>query len=558
LSSTARRCPTLFVTCVSTVPMSIRRKIIVLLFVLENVLQNVLALLTKEWKRRAIYQVITDRFAKQAHKPDTCDNLYDMGQKCEYGAYCGGTFAGIVEKLDYIQGMGFDAIWISPVVTNTACGYHGYWTQNFSNINEHFGGEKGLKALTDTAHSRGIAVMFDSVVNHVGPATVAAANADDYSMYAPFDKKEYFHGDYMKHERAEFAPVWNGQRMREIGWMGFSAELPDLAQERPKVAKILVDWVTDIRKKYEIDGFRIDAVPYTNKSFYQLLKKKALADIFTTGEVVVGGHINPANYQYQSPDAQGDDAADHVQGPVIDSVINARLNDALKHVFQVRDPFVDPGDMHAVDDKPYNQPVTYYVDEFLNATYNYKDVGALLNFISVHDQPRWMYLSPSWQSYQNALVATFFVPGIPINYYGDEQGVRGGNDDNTCRPPLWRTGYNESHHLYLFTKAVVFARKRMLQSLSDEEIDDLKHLAGTEYAMSFQRGSAVVIVEKEPPASDEKVINVATEYPKGTVLCDVLESSQSCVTVDERGIFRRIVSGSPKVFFEWQLRILMQ
>jgi alpha-amylase len=112
-----------------------------------------------------------------------------MGQKCPYGAYCGGSFYGIVDKLDYIQGMGFDAIWISPVVANTACGYHGYWTQYLHKINEHFGGEKGLKTFVDEAHKRGIAVMFDSVVNHVGPATVAAANANSYEMYEPFNKQ---------------------------------------------------------------------------------------------------------------------------------------------------------------------------------------------------------------------------------------------------------------------------------------------------------------------------------------------------------------------------------
>ena len=63
----------------------------------------------EEWKTRAIYQIITDRFA-------TSDS---SEPNCNLSQYCGGTFQGIINKLDYIKGMGFDAIWISPVVENT-------------------------------------------------------------------------------------------------------------------------------------------------------------------------------------------------------------------------------------------------------------------------------------------------------------------------------------------------------------------------------------------------------------------------------------------------------
>lgn len=210
---------------------------------LAFILQQSVALPTSAWKRRAIYQVITDRFAKEVGKPDTCDIHHDKGQICKYGSYCGGSFRGIAEKLDYIQGMGFDAIWISPVAENTACGYHGYWTQNLLKINHKFGGEKGLKEFVDAAHARGIAVMFDSVVNHVGPATVAAVAAKDYSMYTPFNESKFFHGTYGDHGMAQVAPLKDGQHIRETGWMGILGELPDLAQEKPEVAKIIKDWV---------------------------------------------------------------------------------------------------------------------------------------------------------------------------------------------------------------------------------------------------------------------------------------------------------------------------
>jgi len=238
---------------------------------------------------------------------------------------------------------------------------------------------------------------------------------------------------------------------------------------------------------------------------------------------------------------------------VIDSIINYDMSDALQHVFQVIDPTVPLGPNHGPNQHPYDQPVTHYVDAYRNAAAMFKDVGALVNFVSVHDQPRWMYLSPDTRTYKNAFVATFFLPGIPINYYGDEQGVRGGNTDDTCRSPLWRTGYDQSHPLYLFTKSVISARKHMLKSLSDVEVDDVKHLTGTDYSFSFQRGPAVVVVEKVLPAAiSDFVINVGTEYKQGTVLCDSLQDGQYCITVGEGGLFRYTLSGLPKVLLPVQ------
>ncbi len=83
-----------------------------------------------EWKSRTIYQLLTDRFAKGSGSSDSCGNL---------GYYCGGNYRGIINNLDYIQGMGFDAIWISPIIDNYNGGYHGYWGRNMFKLNDNFG-----------------------------------------------------------------------------------------------------------------------------------------------------------------------------------------------------------------------------------------------------------------------------------------------------------------------------------------------------------------------------------------------------------------------------------
>lgn len=87
------------------------------------------------WKSKAVYQVLTDRFAKDQSDTNACWNL---------GNYCGGTWNGIKNNLDYIAGMGFDAIWITPVVDNIDGGYHGYWARNWEKTNDHFGSEQDL------------------------------------------------------------------------------------------------------------------------------------------------------------------------------------------------------------------------------------------------------------------------------------------------------------------------------------------------------------------------------------------------------------------------------
>lgn len=127
----------------------------------------------RDWQSRTIYQLLTDRFAKSPSSADPfapCDDLSD---------YCGGTFAGVEAQLDYIAAMGFDALWISPIPTQTEGGYHGYWLRNLNTINAHFGSSAQLRALIDAAHRRDMLVMLDVVANHVGPV------GNDFSQISP-------------------------------------------------------------------------------------------------------------------------------------------------------------------------------------------------------------------------------------------------------------------------------------------------------------------------------------------------------------------------------------
>jgi alpha-amylase len=111
------------------------------------------SLSSEQWRSQSIYQVVTDRFARTDGSTTA---------SCGIDQYCGGTWQGIVDHLDYIQNMGFTAIWISPVVENIKASgsdgtsYHGYWAKNIYEVNTNFGSASDLVALSDALHARGM------------------------------------------------------------------------------------------------------------------------------------------------------------------------------------------------------------------------------------------------------------------------------------------------------------------------------------------------------------------------------------------------------------------
>jgi len=118
-----------------------------------------------QWRARSIYQVLTDRFVHG----DGSDNSTSIPCAVEQGLYCGGQWSGIKSKLDYIQGMGFDAVWFSPITaqlpqrTGDGEAYTGYWQQDMYALNSNFGTAEELKDLISEMHSRGMYIMLDLV-----------------------------------------------------------------------------------------------------------------------------------------------------------------------------------------------------------------------------------------------------------------------------------------------------------------------------------------------------------------------------------------------------------
>ena len=267
----------------------------------------------EEWKTRVIYQILTDRFAQSGSMPTT---------KCtDMRGWCGGTFKGIENNLDYIISLGFNAIWISPVVLNTDRGFHGYWAKDLYQIEPHFGTKSELQSLVRACHQRDVWVMVDVVANHMGypPSTNWTTPSDsplldDFSGFYPFNKSEYFHP---KHAYIRWPEECHDVKKIQKYWL---ANLPDLNQSHPFVGQELLDWVKYLIQGYDFDGCRVDTVIQVPKPFWS--KFQRAGNVFMLGEANNG-----------PPPCGSLNFTASFQGP-LDAVLNFPLYWTLRYIFQ--------------------------------------------------------------------------------------------------------------------------------------------------------------------------------------------------------------------------------
>ena len=354
------------------------RAITFLLFVL---LSTYITSKTKdEWKTRSIYQILTDRFARTSSTGS-----------CTLSQYCGGNYQGIINHLDYIQGMGFNAIWISPIVENYAGSYHGYHLTNLYNFNTNFGTEDDFKNLITQCHNRDIWVMVDVVANHVGPV------GTDYSQVYPFNSADHYH-DYC--DITDWTNQWQIENCRLSG-------LPDLKQENDWVTQTLLDWISNLISTYNIDGIRIDTIMEVPQWFWD--KFRSSAGVFQIGEAFNGDISYVADYQNH-----------------LDSVFNYPLYYTIQSSFC--------GSFTNLEGYWFNSRPIYPAPQYV------------ATFVENHDNPRFLNRCNDRSKFTNAAIFSLLWEGIPVFYYGGEQYFAGGADPNN-REPLW-DNYNTGTELY--------------------------------------------------------------------------------------------------------------
>ncbi|WP_420747137.1 pullulanase-type alpha-1,6-glucosidase [Ornithinimicrobium sp. Y1847] len=423
--------------------------------------------------REQFYFVMADRFANGDPSNDTGGiegDRYDHGfDPTDKGFYHGGDLAGLIGKLDYIQGLGTTAIWLTPSFKNqpvqgegtadVSAGYHGYWITDFTQIDPHLGTNEEMKQLVDAAHARGMKVYFDIITNHTAdiidyeegvydyiskeaqPYRDALGNAFDDRDYIgkPFPLMdpqtsfpytpvfrsaqdetikvpEWLNDPLMYHNRGN--STWSGESITYGDFFG----LDDLFTERQEVVDGMVD-IYATWADFGIDGFRIDTVKHVNMEFWQEFSPRVLEaaragneDFFMFGEVY---DSDPRYLSTYTTEGQ-------LQA-VIDFGFQSRAID-----FANGRPTTDLHTFYAQDD--------YYTDADSNAY-------QLPTFTGNHDMGRAAMMlagaGHSGDALQQRVELTnelmFLTRGQPVVYYGDEQGFIGSGGDKDARQDMFAT-----------------------------------------------------------------------------------------------------------------------
>lgn len=419
------------------------------------------------------YFVMTDRFANADPSNDTGgltgDRLTTGLDLTDKGFFHGGDVAGLRERLDYVEGLGTTAIWLTPSFlnrpvqgegANASAGYHGYWVTDFTRIDPHLGTNAELEALIDEAHARGIKVYFDIITNHTADVidyaekryTYVEKSAEPYRDAAgnPFDPADvagsegfpaldpatsfpytpvvdpadadlrvpaWLNDPTLYHNRGN--STWTGESVTYGDFDG----LDDLMTEHPDVVQGFVD-VYEAWVDLGIDGFRIDTVKHVNAEFWETFTRAIAEHAASVG--------NPDFFMF---------------GEVYDA--DARLTA----------PYVRDTDMNAVLDFSFQSAAARYAGgrsaDALRALYASDDLyttptsnaQALPTFLGNHDMGRIGYaVKDAGQAQDRSGLAhslMYLTRGQPVVYYGDEQGFVGdgslGGKDKDARQSLFAT-----------------------------------------------------------------------------------------------------------------------
>ncbi|HEX7805352.1 MAG TPA: pullulanase-type alpha-1,6-glucosidase [Cellulomonas sp.] len=419
------------------------------------------------------YFVMTDRFANGDPSNDTGgltgDRMTTGYDPTDKGFYSGGDLAGLRSKLDYIQGLGTSAIWLTPSFVNkpvqgtganASAGYHGYWITDFTHIDPHLGTNAELQQLIADAHARGIKVYFDIITNHTAdvidntqqtytyvdkattpykdasgtafdPATYAGTgtfptlSAATSFPYTPVVKPEdanlkvpsWLNDVTLYHNRGN--STWAGESVTYGDFDG----LDDIMTESPTV-------VTGFEQVYEgwvdlgVDGFRIDTAKHVNMEFWKqwttavrdYARAHGKPDFFMFGEVY---------------DADATKTSPYVRTTDMSSVLDFSFQSGAAS-FAKGSAATGLAALFATDDY-YTTPTT--------------SASALPTFLGNHDMGRigYMLKDAGNQVARDELAHSlmYLTRGQPVVYYGDEQGFVGngslGGTDKDARQSLFAT-----------------------------------------------------------------------------------------------------------------------
>lgn len=436
--------------------------------------------------QEVVYFVLPDRFEngdpkndKGGLKGDRLTTGYDPTAK---GFYHGGDLKGLTRRLDYIQGLGATAIWFAPIFKNKpvqgpkgdeSSGYHGYWVTDFTQVDPHFGTNAEFKAFVDAAHARGMKVYMDIIANHT--ADVIRYREGDAASYAYRGKADYpfsrrgglkgaainpgFRGDadfspenwtkltdptfaytpYLpKGEETVKVPAWLNDPIHyhnrgDTNWVGEASlygdfvGLDDLATESPRVVAGMIAIYASWIERFGIDGYRIDTARHVNPEFWRAFvpamldtaKARGIPNFHIFGEVATQ-EIDPALTARWTRDAGLPAVLDmSFAVAAVQASAGKTGTDKLARLFE-------DDALYAGGAKAATQLPTFLGNH---------DFGRAAMFLKQQNPGMDADELLGRTMLAHAMLLT--LRGVPVIYYGDEQGFISDGNDQLAREDMF-------------------------------------------------------------------------------------------------------------------------
>ncbi|BCY13588.1 pullulanase-type alpha-1,6-glucosidase [Actinoplanes sp. L3-i22] len=516
------------------------------------------------------YFVLPDRFANGDTSNDkgglTGDRLSTGYDPTDKGFYHGGDLQGVIDKLDYIQGLGTTAIWLAPVFKNNpvqgtgadvSAGYHGYWITDFTQVDPHFGTNADLKRLVKLAHRRGLKIFLDIIVNHTADVIKYQENKYSYvdktaSPYTdtegqPFEDRNYAKSSSFPATDATsfpYTPVFaskSDSKVKVPAWLNdvnmyhnrgdstFSGEnseygdfygLDDLWTERPEVVqgmtKIYADWIGSTG----IDGYRLDTVKHTDLDFWPQFSQgiKKAADQAGKKDFFMFGEVYSADQEIEST---------YVRQGELPATLDFSFQAAAQAFVTGAGNATALSDVYAKDDL-YTTPTTSA--ERLPTFLGNHDMGRIGSFIASTATA-----DTQLKRDQLAHELMFLTRGQPVVYSGDEQGFTGPGGDKDARQDMFASktadyldddligtdrthavdNYNPAHPLYRAISSL--AKLRKANPALVDGVQTTRYASGSVFAVSrtdpSKRAEYVVAANN---ATTTQTVSFATSSPGAT------------------------------------------
>ncbi len=482
------------------------------------------------WEDVVIYMIMIDRF--NDGDPTNNDQGFGEYHPGDPARFNGGDLLGILQKIDYIKGLGVDAIWITPPVANqwwdpwvNYGGYHGYWARNFVEVDEHFGDIEAYKKLSDELHKNGIKLIQDIVCNHVGnyfrfsgkwfyinKRSVPTSAPTQY----PFNMNNYKDPKHREAAVYHWTPDIKDYKdpIQRLNYQ--LAGLDDLNTENPLVVSTLKESYKFWIEKVGVDGFRVDTAMYVPGTFWKefFLSKDG---IYSTKDNFIAFGEAWVTSKPMSDD--GEKFIEKFYDYGFNAMLDFPLSEEIRRVIKGGQP-------------------TEYLAYRLKFRERLLEKGYLVTFIDNHDMERFLR-GTSINRLKLALSFLFSIPGIPVIYYGTEQGF------TETRAAMFQKGwgsggkehFNTESDLYKFIKELVKFRKsfKVLRNGRVEILySDSKGAGILAFVLRNESETVLVIMN----TSDRKKIGVAkTSFEPGQIFRSVFSfrNSISKITVGDGG-----------------------